>query len=259
MDARPGDAVRSGRPPRRPSGSDGTNQFYVAAANSQNLSQANRDQFAQSLSNLCNGPHSANGHASCTFTPAANSFHYYIDPQGYAGHSDTISGCFPWGTDGQPNNADINPFNMTGSTTTTNSFSDSLGGSATLGVDGVATVGINNTTTTWGHEFTTGVSYSNTVPAAARYGYLATAQMHPLDAAITGNFTATLGNVTYTLNGVTLISTGVTGAYINGRPYGQAVADVVQIPMTQAMWKPNCSGDVAPTHLPTTTISSTVR
>ncbi len=228
-------------------GTNGTNEFYVAAANSQNLSQANRDQFAQSLSNLCNGPHSANGKASCTFTPAPDSFRYFVSNDGFSGKSNTQSGCYKW-IDGQPDPDDSGSYSVENSSSETNSFSDSLTESVELGIDGVATAGISNSTT-WGQEFTSGVSYTDSQNVAAHYGTLATAVWYPVDAAITGDFTATLGNVTYTLNNVTLTSTLASGAVIDGQQYGEAVATVQEHPMTTAQWNKYCPGDTPPTTL----------
>lgn len=225
-------------------GTNGTNQFYVAAANPQNLSQANRDQFAQGLANLCNGPHSANGKASCSFTPAADTFRYFTDSHGFTNQANTQTGCYKW-IDGQPNPNDENSFSMEQSTSETNSISDSLTESVEAGIDGVATAGISNSTT-WGHEFTHGVSYSNTKQVAANYGEIATPVWFPTDAAITGNFTATLGGTTYTLDGVTLTSTGVTGAIIDGHQIGQSVATVQQYPMNAAQWNQFCPGLTPP-------------
>ena len=226
---------------------NGNNQYYVAAANPQNLSQANRDQFAQSLASLCNGPHSANGNASCTFTPAPNSFHYFVSNQGFSGKSNTQSGCYKW-IDGQANPNDSGSYSVEDSSSETNSFSDSLTESAELGIDGVATTGISNSTT-WGQEFTHGVSYTDSQNVSANYGTLATAVWFPVDAAITGNFTATLGGTTYTLNNVTLTSTLASGAVIDGQQYGQAVATVEEHQMNTAQWNHFCPGITPPTTL----------
>ncbi len=208
-----------------------------------NLSQANKSAFAQALSTLCDGPNSANGTASCSFSPTTTTPTYAESRKGFlpTGAND-VAGCFM--------DTSRNTYQYTGGgeTSQTVSTDNSATETVSTGVFDLANASFA-LAHSWGKSFTHDTNYSDSYKIVANYGYIATPWWYPTIASATGNFTATLDGTTYNLTNVTINTSGVGGIDSNGHKWGDATPASPQQAMTQAEWNQNCGGDTPPSWL----------